>query len=178
MIWPTVYSLEDCCKEKFLLTVCYLILVNDMHIAYQTINIVVYHYFFYFFTSSYSLLPILTQNAYMNPIDKRTTTVYTNQIMHLYIICFHSNTVILLSFLMLILIRKWILLFYAYLCFSIHTQIGPKAPIMVMAEADIVNGQFEIIVSWQVCKDSTMLTINLSVPGMWYTLSNSMILFK
>ena len=37
---------------------------------------------------------------------------------------------------------------------------GPKAPVMVMAEADIVNSKFEIIVSWQVCDDFAILTIN------------------
>jgi len=36
--------------------------------------------------------------------------------------------------------------------FIILTIIGPKAPVMAMAEVDFVNGQFEIIVSWKVCR--------------------------
>ena len=34
-----------------------------------------------------------------------------------------------------------------------HTLIPvePNAPVMVMAEVDIFNDQFEILISWQVC---------------------------
>jgi len=53
---------------------------------------------------------------------------------------------------------KYILLFYAYIIMFYYP--GPKAPVMVMAEADIVNSKFEIIVSWQVCDDFAILTIN------------------